>query len=393
VAYVGAGFSMPCGMPAWFGLLKGLLDVARDAKCSGPVAESYGALETCERALDNSQLAMAASILRKLLSPADLDEAIRQRFGNHVLAQAGKLDRDTMEARMKHLVRGPWVGILTTNYDTLIEKALGRWVDREVVMVNEDNPRLGSVLASAPSAGLFFVKAHGSISGGRLVLSTEEYDRTYLGTSRMTSFLSALFLRYYVVFVGCSLEDEVIRIRRKLSLDFDGLIPVAYALLPDSEQNRTRLSWLREVAKIEPILYPESDRQHTSVEKFLAEASRCVDLATREKTKEEVTRTNLARVPVRDRLDRIGLVNVDLLQLIAGQPNVSLDHLDLVDMTRIIGAPMKSRLYEISPEERVYRALFLVSVRLLTEVQRKGTPVRYVLPEDVRKQLSSIKQV
>ena len=44
-------------------------------------------------------------------------------------------------------------------------------------------------------------------------------------------------LRYHIVFVGCSLEDEILRIRRKLCFDFSSRIPTAYALLPESENN------------------------------------------------------------------------------------------------------------------------------------------------------------
>ena len=382
VAYVGAGFSMACGMPNWIGLLRDLVLSARQAECSGRTAEYRDAIDTCVRAIETGQLTMAASLLRKLLPPADMDEAVRQRFGNHVLAQAEDAKRKSMESRLRSLVRGPWSGIVTTNYDVLIERAIGEWVDREVVMVSEDNPRLGTVLASPPSAGFFFVKTHGSVSGGRVVLSTEEYDRTYLGTDRMTSFLSAMMLRYFVVFVGCSLEDEIVRMRRKLSVDFDGLIPSAYALLPDTEQNRVRSGWLREFAKIESILYPSLDTTHESVQQFLEQAAGCSDIATAENPTEDLTRSDLSKLPVPQRLEKIGSVNRDLLELIQSRPNHAIDHLDLVNLTRLDDANIKPPLFELSEEERVYRVLFLVSVSLVSETRVKGGAVRYVLPND-----------
>jgi hypothetical protein len=344
-----------------------LARTAKETDCGRIAAEAAVATQACERAIEGGQLAMAASLLRKILTPTDLDEAIHRQFGNHVLAQASPVREKSMRARLADLVRGPWAGIVTTNFDTLIEMAIGQQVDREVVMVHEDNPRLGHVLAAPPAAGFFFVKTHGSISGGRVVLSTEEYDRTYLASPRVNAFLSALFLRYFVIFVGCSLEDEVVRIRRKLAVDFEGLIPPAYALLPDNAYNRTRAGWLRDAAVVESILYPVQDDTHAAVDQFLAEAASCSDLATAGGLSGEITRTDLSRLDVVDRLQRIGTVNLELLRLLASLPARQLPHVSLVNLNRLEEAEIQPRLFEISAEERVYRMLFLVSVGLTEE--------------------------
>src|SRR5262245_31787443 len=69
VAYVGAGFSMACGMPNWRGLLDELIKAARAAECSGRAQEYRDPIAACEQAIDSGHYIMAASILRKLLSP------------------------------------------------------------------------------------------------------------------------------------------------------------------------------------------------------------------------------------------------------------------------------------------------------------------------------------
>jgi SIR2-like domain len=368
---------MACGMPDWTGLLRALVDSVRDAACA-PDAEHAAILAMCEGALHRGQLSMAASICRRLLSPADVDEVLRRQFGNHVLAQSNDVARRNMETRLKALVRGPWVGIVTTNYDTLIEKAIGQWVDREVVMVSEENPRLGSVLAAPPFGGFFFVKTHGSIGGGKVVLSTEEYDRTYLASSRMRAFLSALFLRYFVVFVGCSLEDESVRIRRQLAIDFDGLIPSSYALLPDVERFRDRAGWLRDVAKIDSLFYHATDGSHRAVDEFLIQAAQCFDPATGSNPANS-TRYELAQLPIDARVGQVGAVNVDLLRLVKALPGGAVDHLDLVELSRIKGLEIPPGLVELSAEERVYRMLFLVSVGFAEEQRLDDRSIRYTL--------------
>jgi hypothetical protein len=381
VAFVGAGFSMSCGMPNWEGLLKHLVQAARDARRAE--GSDLSSLDVCSGAIAAKQFMMAASLVRKLLPPSDLDEAVRQCFGDHKLSQASESQQETTNARLKALVQGPWAGIVTTNYDTLIERALGQFTDREVVTVSEDNPRLGAILASSPAGGLFFVKTDGSISGGRVVLSTEEYDRTYLGSPRMNSFLSALCLRYHLVFIGCSLEDELVRIRRKLAVDFDGLIPTAYALLPHTSDNRGRADWLREVAKIDPILYTASDPEHRAVAEFLVEAAACADPATGRGTNEELTRTEFVKLAIPNRLDRVGTINRELLHMIRARPKHTIDHKDLVGVSLLGKVDVGPQLEILSPEERVYRVLFLVSVGLLSERRAAGGRVVYAMPREV----------
>src|SRR5262249_14694609 len=116
VAFVGAGFSMACGMPRWSDLLVNMFESARDSLPPG-----HPSLETCRTAIDHGNYTLAASILRECLAPADMDEAIRRNFGLHRLDQAEESSQKRMRDRMRQLAIAPWAGILTTNYDELIE--------------------------------------------------------------------------------------------------------------------------------------------------------------------------------------------------------------------------------------------------------------------------------
>jgi hypothetical protein len=286
-----------------------------------------------------------------------------------------------MTSRLKSLVVGPWAGILTTNYDELIEYGLNRWKRSSTVITTEVG--LGSALCVPPSPGFFFAKIHGSMAGDRIVLSSDEYDRVYLGVPRVCDFLSAVMLRYHLLFLGCSLEDEIVRIRRRLVVEYEGRIPTAFALLPRSEENIVRAPWLRTRAAIEPLLYSVPRGSHQAVDRFLAEAAK-IDVVSGGENLD--TRAELRRLPVGARVERVGAVNRSLLALVAQQPRHALLHLSLMSLVDIKGRVLRS-LCDISPEERAYRVFFLVSIGLLREEHADGGARSYKIPAAVTKVL------
>src|SRR5262249_9396282 len=119
VAFVGAGFSMACGMPGWDGLLRKVL-----ADASNAFAESADRLQECESAIAQGQFSHAAESLRRLMADGEFDESVRLQFNSNVLRSAPEEKKARMLRRMENLVRAPWAGIVTTNYDELIEDAL-----------------------------------------------------------------------------------------------------------------------------------------------------------------------------------------------------------------------------------------------------------------------------
>jgi hypothetical protein len=275
VAYVGAGFSMACGMPDWKGLLGRLLEKAW-ASLDGGVGndERRRKIDCAARAVNHGEYDRAAHLLKKdILSEVEVNRTMQELFANDVFHRANASQKQQMKVRMDSLVCGPWAGIVTTNYDKIIETAISSNNSR-YELSDADINRLGIILAQ-PFNSSFFVKLHGSISGERPVLTTSDYDRLYLKAPNVVAFLTALMLRYHVVFIGCSLTDEVIRLRRTLALHFDNYIPTAYGLLPESENNRDHKAWLAEVAQIQVTLYDAGDTAHRAVDRFLAEIATC----------------------------------------------------------------------------------------------------------------------
>ena len=185
-----------------------------------------------------------------------------------------------MTERLKNLVRIPWAGIVTTNYDELIEYALSQsWNNGDADMpCKGTDSRLGRILNADSPLQWFLVKIHGTVSDpGNLVFGTNEYDMTYINTTRMLSFLTALMLRYQIVFLGCSLEGEILRLRRKLVYEFSGDISKAYALLPEFPENRQREEWLEEYAGVKSLLYPNDKGDYMGFDEFLEDAVECAE--------------------------------------------------------------------------------------------------------------------
>ncbi len=376
VAFVGAGFSMACGMPDWKALLVNLLTRARAARKDGRKA---ALIRDCEYAISRGHFGLAADIIAELMPRPDIDATIREQFGTDRYTVAARSSQKRMANRLRHLIAAPWAGIVTTNYDELIEHEIVRSERRGIVRFEGDNPRLGSVLSLPPSNGFFFVKLHGSI-GSDIVLGSDEYDRTYVATPRMTDFLTALMLRYHLVFIGCSLEDEILRCRRRLGTLFGQHLPRAYAFLPETRWNLVRRASLEKNAQIECVFYPTKDKEHASVDEFLRTAAG-LDLGA-----SEVSRQSLKRLSVGDRLKSVGELNRQLLRLIASQSGHRFSHLNLLNISLaedVAVSPDLASMTSLTPGERVYRTLFLCSVELATELHETHGSVVYHVPDDV----------
>ncbi len=386
VAFVGAGFSMSCGMPRWHDLLTNLLEFAKE---SSPNEPGSGPLHACEATIADGNLALAASMIRDLITPSDLDELIRHEFGLLRLHQAEPGAQKRTYKRIENLIKAPWAGIVTTNYDELIEHGIKLHHRGDLVEATGNVPRLGTILAQPPTGNFFFVKIHGSVSGSEIVLSTEEYDRIYLAAPQMTAFLTALMLRYHLVFVGCSLEDEILRLRRALCQHFKRVVPLAYALLPDDPRNRSRLSWLRTQAMVECLLYSAADHTHQAVDEFLAAAAACANDPAKP---QEIgaTQGELRMMKTKQRLGAIGSINRELIKVVVGQPNHTLPHLSLIKLEHLKSAAIDQALLETTEAERTYRMFFLVSIGLVTEERLEdGTHIYRVLEKEV---IESIEQ-
>lgn len=372
VAFVGAGFSMPCGMPGWSSLLGTLVD---EAESSVTTDDGLRILKDCRVAISQGRFPAAASSIKQLVSNEELRRCLHSAFDTSRLQQVDAKSRGQMLSRMEYLVQGPWAGIITTNFDTLIENAYDRF-PRSSSPIRCLGPQgaLGSVLCLPFGSGEFFVKLHGDMWADQLILSTEDYVKCWLESPRVRHFLTAVMLRYRLVFIGCSLEDEVLRLRRELWNAFQRSLPLAFALLSDDPTNLSRRQELKESAGIEPLIFSRGDKGEgfQIVDRFLEEARMCADLGKCETL--DGTCAALKLRSVKKRLDAIGEKNRHLMALIYQQPLGQLERRLLFEpfFNNVPQGEGRHVLSTMSDSERLYRLLFLVSLDLISERNVNG---------------------
>ena len=369
VAYVGAGFSMACGMPNWVGLLNRIVDAVKESE----TGRSLGR-EALRKAIEIGDLPLAASLARKSVSCSELNSIVQDTFGNETLAKCDGRSHMRMSNRLSNLVNGRWAGIITTNYDCLIETAIAQ---QDLPYVRADNSlRFGSLLFHAGRRP-FFCKLHGSLDGQLPVLTTEDYERVYLRQNQVRHFLHSIMMQYTIVFIGCSLTDVVVELRRDLMVEYGGLLPDAFALLPMNEVNELKSDWLREASGIRSILY-NSENDHFAVDKMLKEfvngnesdsgptvdELRFASPAVRLECVGEESRRLLAALAQRGETEKMLVLATDFVE-----PNAS-----------------GSATSAVTIGERGYRLLFLVAIGLVDEL-RKNSVTYYQVPNEVRRHL------
>jgi hypothetical protein len=125
-------------------------------------------------------------------------------------------------------------GLITTNYDRLLETALTQARNWTPNTFTADS--ISSLARALYNPELFIFKLHGDIgSGESIVLTSNDYDRLILRSPHVRSFLQAVFLNYTVLFIGYSLRDPDFQlVLKELTLVFQNYIPTHYALIPDA---------------------------------------------------------------------------------------------------------------------------------------------------------------
>ena len=213
IAYVGAGFSTPFGMPLWYDLMKRLLCAARnsvsDAKESELIVEA-------KKLTELGEYDEAAEVISSLLTKADFNIAIGNSFDSEVLFNpVSETTKERLERRAKHLVLAGWFGIVTTNYDLLIEYAIRKHAVSTYKIYEPTDSNFGLAISESHEKKRFFAKLHGSIDGGNYVLGKEEYTNTYVSDGRVRIFMESIMLQANLVFIGSSVEKSILEIRKK----------------------------------------------------------------------------------------------------------------------------------------------------------------------------------
>jgi hypothetical protein len=160
-------------------------------------------------------------------------------------------------------------GIITTNYDHLIELAIAfKRKELPAVFTHDSVQDLGAALYDEDR--FFVFKLHGDIARpDTVVLTDRDYDRLILHSPALRSFLQAIFLNFNLLFVGYSVSDRDFElVLKEMELVFAGNTPPHYALLPDPHEF-TSEHWKGRM-NIQVIPYDsKGGTDHTEVARFL----------------------------------------------------------------------------------------------------------------------------
>jgi hypothetical protein len=220
---VGAGASAGAGLPLWGQLLENMIN----AGVAHKVVSEERAIQYRGLAKRPEKYLMVASGLKEDFGNY-FDEFIESTF------ISPKPVPTDLHAALVALDKLQFV--LTTNYDTLIERSY-RKVDQDVSVCTFRDT--GEIQRRLSKREFFILKAHGDASklGNDVILTDVDYRSLLFRHRGYQSLLSAMFTMFTIVFVGASMTDPEISLL--LSYIADAFTPSSgpshYALMAEED--------------------------------------------------------------------------------------------------------------------------------------------------------------
>lgn len=258
--YVGAGMSRASGLPDWQTFLNNLIDYARD---NGSIND---AKKDELKALSNnpSNYLLLAEELKDILA-SDLPKYIKQKFDDKALKPSDTLCK---------IVQLKYKFIITTNYDTLIEKAYAKvFADIPNPLTYKNASAINyNILTNEP----FILKAHGDAksAANEVILTEKDYRNIIFKEKGYQSVLHVLFSTCNVLFLGASLKDPELKLMLSYIHNiFHGGSPDHFALINQADITGTEIDRWRKDYNINIITYDPANN-HKEVDVFIEELSK-----------------------------------------------------------------------------------------------------------------------
>ena len=252
--FIGSGASIEAGCPSWSGLVNRVVDrldqEAQDSICNDDLYKS---------ALENEEYAKCFSRVEHFAGREALEDNVKREVSK--VRSSGNVTR--------RLVEWPFAGYITTNYDALLEIALGETKQRVWTPVGNSPDEIRKVSGEATNV---VWHVHGSArlpeDKSRLILTEEDYDDLYLEETPMMTQLRGLLAQRRLLFVGFGFQDpEILRLLKRVGRLTHPARPV-YAFLTGF--SRTRRKELLEQHNVDVIPYDVIDGSHEQLEGLLA---------------------------------------------------------------------------------------------------------------------------
>ena len=247
--FVGSGLSVWSGLPTWEKLLAVLIEIA---------AKRGSSVQLAQEALASKQLLDAADALP--LAPIEITNALRDVLGFSA-AEPHEVHSLLLKLGSRRIV--------TTNFDHLIEQALG--LSGALGSFRVVAPRQLAELADIvkASADNFLFKPHGDMDDANsLVLASRDYDRLIAGeTNDIRRTLEVLMVTRPILFLGYGLRDPDTRlILRTLHDRYLGNIGHFMGIFADVTDEYKAHYWERYRIRIQgyPTTSGPSGRDHSA---------------------------------------------------------------------------------------------------------------------------------
>jgi tetratricopeptide (TPR) repeat protein len=227
--WVGAGLSIPAGYPGFPDLAKILLSKTRER-----IPDNLEPQDTIDAFVKANGAGYFVSCLADIFTP-------KKPLPYHL-----------------ELMKLPWKGIITTNYDELLEDALKEIGKGYIKIILERN------LDLTAREDIPLYKIHGDVSEfDRMILDTESYEKYSDLYSFLESDLHSILRKYSIVFFGYSMRDPRLLVwlnslgkggRARLMISYTVMVESEWDSIPADEKT------LLEEANIKPVLLESYDQ-------------------------------------------------------------------------------------------------------------------------------------
>jgi hypothetical protein len=242
-------------LPTWDGLLIELLNRAKALRYIEP-----GEAGKLQKAVKEGKYLFVAQTVRQVLGARAFGDAFEDIFRSPTLKPTN---------RHALITRIPFLAVLTTNYDKLLESAYAAQGSIPATYTYRDAP---DVIAALSHGKFFILKAHGDIDRkDTIILSEKDYRDVVYREPGYRAALNTIFITKTVLFVGASLSDiDVKLILESVSESFSGSGPTHYALVPWSDAAESEVIHWRDFFGIHLIRY-KATKGHPEVDAFLSQ--------------------------------------------------------------------------------------------------------------------------
>ncbi|WP_159798930.1 SIR2 family protein [Flavobacterium sp. MK4S-17] len=255
--YIGAGISRSSGLPNWKDLLIEMINLAY----SNTLITNDKREELIQLTDDSNNFLLVAEDLKDILG-SDLPKFFKKRFDDKSLVPSDTLC-DIIKIKNRF--------IITTNYDTLIEKAYAK-------VYHESKNPLTYKNASAVNYNIltnehFLLKAHGDAgsAANEIILTEKDYRNIIFKEKGYQSVLHVLFSTCNVLFFGASLKDPELKLLLGYIHNiFHGGSPDHFALMNKNEITNTEVSRWRKDYNINIIPFDPRDN-YIEIQEYVAE--------------------------------------------------------------------------------------------------------------------------